>query len=677
MSGSSRSDGAPGSTPAVTPGSLLRRAYTAIIEHGCPLIPSELIAAVFGAVSAPATVATWDALLTQLLSSSELFQRQEDGSWGLAEWSAEDLPLDAVEFVVLDVETTGLSASRHRLIEVGAIIIQGDQTRAVYQQLINPDRRIPDFISQFTGITNEMVRGAPQASKILPELQQFIGRRPVVGHNVGFDLGFLNYEAERCNWYFPTDGIDTIAMSRRFLPGLRRPKLDVLAARLGVNVRERHRALGDAQTTADVFRLLLTKAQAEGCATLADLFAALYNRDDKAPRHRMIAQARPTGSMYLNPAWRHDFPDKPGVYLMHDETGKVIYVGKAKCLKDRLASYYNHPLGYTRKMDGLLQSVKSIETRVLGSELEALLVESRLIKELQPRYNVQLRNYELYPFIKIDINSPYPRVFATRSVNADGARYFGPFNSRRAVDTTIEVIQKIFSIRTCTRALPPQAKPSDPCLRLHLGRCPAPCRGNVAIADYRKIVDEVVDFLENSREDMLDKLRDRMWRAAERDDFEKAAALRDAIRHADQVLLGQQLITGAVEANNLLIIYPSSEAEHVEIFLVRHGRLIEQRRVSGDTLTIGSTVDELLRRAIWLGPVPKRVGKAEVDQINIIARWVHRHSPDFGRAFFTLPASLDDSSVQAEFRAIVIARVQALLSGEQLISSELPLKEEG
>ena len=169
---------------------------------------------------------------------------------------------------------------------------------------------------------------------------------------------------------------------------------------------------------------------------------------------------------------------------MKDAGGQVIYIGKAKSLKDRLASYYSQPLGYTRKMDGLLQEVKEIETRVLGSELEALLLESQLIKQLQPPYNVQLRNYELYPFIKIDVQHPFPRVYATREVAADGARYFGPFRSRRIVDLTIELVQKVFPVRTCTRSLPPQAKPSEPCLRLHLGRCPGPCRGGAGMCFF-------------------------------------------------------------------------------------------------------------------------------------------------------------------------------------------------
>src|SRR5262249_23888809 len=158
-----------------------------------------------------------------------------------------------------------------------------------------------------------------------------------------------------------------------------------------------------------------------------------------------------------------------------------------------LSSYYNQPLGYTRKMDGLLQAVRAIETRVLGSELEALLVESSLIKQLQPRYNVQLRNYEQYPFIKVDVQHAYPRFYAAREVAADGARYFGPFRSGRIVNATLELIEKVFPIRTCTRALPPAASASDPCLRYHLKRCPAPCRGELDAetrAAYQQAVDE-------------------------------------------------------------------------------------------------------------------------------------------------------------------------------------------
>jgi len=277
---------------------------------------------------------------------------------------------------------------------------------------------------------------------------------------------------------------------------------------------------------------------------------------------------------------------------------------------------------------------------VLGSELEALLMESQLIKQLQPAYNIQLRNYDLYPFIKIDVQHPFPRVYSSREVASDGARYFGPFRSRRMVDLTIDLIQKVFPVRTCTRSLPPQAKPSEPCLRLHLDRCPGPCRGGVDPLAYARVIEQVCAFLGGEREDLLDRMRRQMLEAAQQLNFERAAWLRDTIRSADEVLIGQRLITGAVEANNLFIVYPSAKEDHNELFLIRHGRLVEQRCIAHELEAMETVVHELLARAAVLGDPPSIVGKAEVDQINIISRWIHRHSDD--RAFFPLQPALTD-----------------------------------
>ncbi len=583
--------------------------------------------------------AAWTRMVDKLLEPSPLFLRGEDGRWALAAWSAGAQSLDEAEFVVLDVETTGLAPGRHRLIEVGAVLVRGGTVVASFQRLIHPERSIPQFITKFTGISPRMVARAPRAATVLPKLREFIAERPIVGHNIGFDLGFLNYEADLCGLSpaFPLEGVDTIALARRYIPGLRKAGLDRVATALHIPLRNRHRALPDATITATVFSLLLARAREEGCQTLEDLFRVL---DGVAPSRTGAPGPRPTGKIYLNPAWRQKFPTDPGVYLMKDEHGEVIYVGKAKCLRDRLSSYYSQPLGYTRKMDGLLQAVREIETRVLGSELEALLVESQLIKQLQPRYNVQLRNYEHYPFIKLDVQHAYPRFHATREVAADGARYFGPFRSGRIVDATLELIEKVFPLRTCTRSLPPHAPPSEPCLRYHVKRCPAPCRGELdaeTTAAYRSALEQACNFLGGERDDLMDKLRRQMFEAAARQDFERAARLRNAIHDADQVLLGQRLVTGAVEANNLLIVYPSAEPGQVELFLIRHGRLAQLRRVSHDDQQIATELRALVAAATNLGAPPARVGREEVDQINIIARWIHHHSDEQERAFFRLP----------------------------------------
>ncbi|HEY7848537.1 MAG TPA: exonuclease domain-containing protein, partial [Ktedonobacterales bacterium] len=496
-------------------GALLRRARDALSEAGEALPATALASVVFGVASGPLAAAggPWAAMLDRLLAPSPLFTRDSTGQWRLAAWDLARRGLLDVEFVAVDVETTGLAPGRHRLIEVGAVIISGGAPGASFRKFINPDRRIPQFITKFTGITDSMVARAAHAGTVLPKLRAFIGERPIIGHNVGFDLSFLNFEADRCGMgtAFPDEGIDTIALARRFVTGLRRASLDRVALALHLPIHGRHRALPDALLTAQVFALLLARAREDGCETLEDLWRAVER--GAAQRHSQ-SEPRPSGKLYLNPAWRKEFPTTPGVYLMRDASGEVIYVGKAKRLRDRLSSYYSQPLGYTRKMDGLLQNVVDIETRELGSELEALLVESQLIKALQPRYNVQLKNHERYPFIKLDLASEWPRFYATREVSADGAHYFGPFRSGRIVQVTLELIHKVLPLRTCTRNLPPEAPASEPCLRYHVKRCPGPCRGGLAASaaeDYRVAVQEACAFLGGERTDLIDRLKREMF----------------------------------------------------------------------------------------------------------------------------------------------------------------------
>lgn len=673
-------------------GTLLRRAHELLETLGQPASEEILIQHLFGA-SGNATL--WTVHLRKALRSSSLFESSGTtgvGSsllWSLSSWRSTQLHLNEVDFVVVDTETTGLRPGPDRVIEVAAMRLRGGKVVDSFQSVVNPGRYLPPFIVKFTGITQEMVEDAPTAKEILPAFFQFIDDATLVGHNLGFDLNFLTYEARLLRQNCPLDGLDTLLLARRFLSGLKRFKLDMVAAHLKIQANNRHRALGDVETTAAVFLRILELAQKQGIETLGHLRLRtqlpvawsgditqvatvekdkLWRADGKlAPV--AIAASRPNGSLFLDPARKREFPTQPGVYLMKDANQQVIYVGKAKCLKDRLSSYYSQPLGYTRKMDGLLQSVKDIETIVLGSELEALLHESRLIKELQPPYNVQLRNYELYPFIKIDIQHPFPRVYAAREVAADGARYFGPFRSRRLVDLTIELIQKIFPLRTCTRSLPPQAKPSNPCLRLHLNRCSGPCRGvDNDPAAYASVIEEVCAFLGGEREDLVDRLRRQMFEASQHLNFERAAWLRDALRSVDELLIGQRLITGAVEANNLFIIYPSAKEGNNEIFFIRHGRLVQQECTPHETGAMYTSVHALLKQAAQLGEPPSIVGKAEVDQINIISRWLHRHSDD--RAFFPFQHALIDSAEAERLVQRIWDEVDAVRALPVAISAE-------
>ncbi|WP_084658198.1 exonuclease domain-containing protein [Thermogemmatispora onikobensis] len=634
--------------PVASSGHILREIYAVLQAASEPLSEERLIQGLQEREELACEIPSRQSL-AQLLASSDLFERDPAGRWQPAIWSLWQRELQQLDFVVLDSETTGLRAGRDRIIELGAWRLQGEQLRGQFHSLVNPGRPVPAAIVRLTGIDEQALAEAPPIEVVLPELLRFCAGAIPVGHNLDFDLHFLAYEAAPLKVRLPLEGIDVLTLARRLLPDQRHFSLVALARRLHVPLTTPHRALADAKATALIFVKLLQLARQEGITTYGELQRSLWPtlswqeerspeqaRQLSRPERSAIARKSLSGGLWLNPAWRRTFPAQPGVYLMKDGAGQVLYVGKARCLKTRLASYYHHRPGVRPRIDSLLQQVQVIETRPLGSELEALLVESQLIKELQPPYNIQLRDYEHYPFLQIDVQHPFPRLAITHAPGAEGARYLGPFRSERSLTLTLELLQRLFPLATCNRPLPPEGTPSAPCLRYHLGRCLAPCTGQLDPARYQPLIEEVCAFLAGERPELLVHVRRQMEEAAQALHYERAALLRDMLQSAEEVLISQRLISSAVTSNNLLIAYPSAWEGHNEIFLIRHGRLLELQRVPHEEQATRQVLDRLLTRAATLPTPPATVGQAEIDQIMIISRWLKRHSRD--RAFFPFTA---------------------------------------
>ncbi len=439
-------------------GTLASRAYDLLDECGHALSADVLVAHCFGKPPSR-NLEFWRGQLARVLANNAIFVQQGGGAWGLMAWSQAEAAFNATDYVVIDLETTGLSARAHCITELAAVRCRGNTVLATLSTLVKPRRRPSAFIQSYTGITSDMLADAPDAAAVLPDFLHFIGSDPLVGHNIAFDLAFLHAELARVDAgrVLTNRTLDTGRLAARLLPHLGKPSLDRLCATLGLVANGRHRAEADALLTARVLWQLAERSEQQGTVTFSGLISmAVPSRAPGTSVAGALRGQRRTGRTLLDPALRQNLPQKPGVYLMKDAAGTVIYVGKAKRLRDRVSSYYAHPLGYVRKMDGLLESVDSLDTIVVGSELEALLLESRLIKHYQPRFNVQQRYYTHYPFIRVDVASAYPRVSACRDIGADGARYFGPFRSMRAVRATIEIVQKLFRLRECTRALTEQ-----------------------------------------------------------------------------------------------------------------------------------------------------------------------------------------------------------------------------
>lgn len=604
----------------------------------------------------------WRGQLAKVLGNAAVFTQYGDGTWGLTAWGSEDVALEAMEYVVVDCETTGLDPNTQRVIEIGALRCRGPRVLDRFTTLINPERSIPQAIRQLTGITPAMLYDAPLAPEAIAGFLDFAGGSLLIGHNVRFDYNFLGAEAQRHQGVrLLNPSLCTIRLASKLLPSLRQRNLGSLAAALEIPIHDRHRAMGDAEVTQRVFWRLAERARDQkGIATLGRLHALVGPSSGSVKAVDAVDGARRTGKLLLSPTLRQGLPERPGVYLMKDATGSVIYVGKAKNIKKRIASYYSHPLNYRRKMDGLLENVADLETRVVGSELEALILESQLIKAFLPQYNVQLKYYRHYPFIKVDVASPFPRVYAVREVLDDGARYFGPYRSKRAVDTLVDLAHRMFKIRSCTRTIAPDGSHRGrhtPCLGFLLKTCLGPCMGGVTAAAYHKEIDKVLDFLSNGRDTMLEALDAKMRQAADELRFEEAAKLRDALSQARRVLVSQQLLNGAVERHNLVIVCPGVGGG-AELFGIRHGRLFEQCSLPEPGATEArDVVWAFLARLDRAAAAPPLIGQEEVDAIIIINSWLARRgdSPQVVR----LPEAIDAATVDAVIhRARVVHRLE-------------------
>lgn len=268
-------------------------------------------------------------------------------------------------------------------------------------------------------------------------------------------------------------------------------------------------------------------------------------------------------------------PDRPGVYIMKDINGVVIYVGKAIVLKNRVRQYFQKSSQQSNaKVAAMVEKIEEFEYIITDNEVEALVLEANLIKKHQPQYNILLRDDKQYPYIKITVNEKFPRIFKTREVKKDGAKYFGPYPSAAAVNTTIEMIQSNYKLRTCSLKLTGEKMLQRPCLNYHIHRCLGPCQGNVDEKHYNEMVKEVVTFVNGKNEELLKQLREKMKIASDNFRFEEAAEYRDKIKSIEIINEEQKIINTSIKNQDIIGIAKGVEHACIQIFFVRNGRII-------------------------------------------------------------------------------------------------------
>ena len=265
-------------------------------------------------------------------------------------------------------------------------------------------------------------------------------------------------------------------------------------------------------------------------------------------------------------------PAKPGVYLMRDSEGNVLYVGKAANLHHRVRSYFGAGQKLSTKLQRMVARVNDFEFYVTASEQEALILELNLIKRHRPRYNVRLKDDKTFPYLKIDLNEDWPRVHITRRLEEDGGRYFGPFASAKSIRQTLKMIKGIFPFRSCSKAI--AGTDLRPCLEYHIHHCLAPCIGVVSRQEYAEVIKQVILFLEGKQEMVVQELESKMKQAAEALNFEQAALLRDQIQAVDRVIEGQRIATKIRGEQDVIAFAQDKDQAYVQVFFIRSGKLI-------------------------------------------------------------------------------------------------------
>lgn len=504
----------------------------------------------------------------------------------------EGIPLDEVTFCVVDLETTGGSPGDGRITEIGAVRYRGGERLGAFQSLVDPREAIPPFITHLTGIDDQLVRGQPPIEQILPTFLEFARGGIFVAHNASFDFGFLNQNLLALDYpALPGPAVCTAKLARRVVwPEVPNVRLRTLSRYFRTRATPVHRALADAEACAEVLNGLLDLGGRLGILTLGDL------------REACRARGRPHfGKISL----ADHLPHAPGVYLFKNRRHDVLYVGKSNDLRTRVRSYF---YGDTRKkVERLLSEVSSVEALACDGELEALVLEARLIGRYEPGYNRRGKTWRRGAYLKLDTKEAFPRLkIVHRVIDPERCLYLGPFTNSARARLAKEGLEEAVPLRRCTTSMRAATR-FAPCALADMGRCPAPCDGRIAPERYGELVRRLVSSLTASPGGLLATLERRMHALAERERFEEAASARERLRAVADALRRSRTDRWLVGADRLDLV-----TEEGAVLRFHGGALIRAGEPAAPATPLSlpcprERADELAAVRSWLDRHPTRI----------------------------------------------------------------------
>ena len=545
-------------------------------------------------------------------------------------------------FVVTDVETTGTSAEDGCILEIGAVKVRDGGVVDRFQHLVNPERSVPGRITKLTGITTGMVFEAPTIEEILPEFLDFLGDAILAAHNLSFDRSFLNAELKRtgrdpCS----NETLCTLRLARRLLPGLDSKGLSRLVQFYNIDVDGRHRALGDAEATSIVLRRFLSQLAFEHEIDTVEELLRFQHQSYQTVR------AVPGHIEDIRQEVLPKVPEAPGVYVMKNRSGTPLYVGKAKQLDDRLRSHFTAVESSGARKRKMLQKVRAVDWTTTDTELEAILLESRRIKAVKPRYNRAQRRYYNRPFIRLDTAHEYPTVTWTRRLETDGAEYYGPVRNTDQAEMVVDVVSRFFRLRECDDE---RLHLGQRCLYADMDRCTAPCETDDP-EGYAGAVERVQIFLTGQDPTVLQRLRERMRQASDQRAFEKAAKIRDTVEPLERILEKQRIAAAPVRRHHAALVHPNNDRDgRADVLLVRFGRFEEAIRCAQPPTP---EQRERLRhrcRAIFDPDAepPETFSKRDATEVRLLSHWTYAHRDELTAVRWTPDRSPDEMAAAIE-----------------------------
>lgn len=605
-----------------------------LIQRPAGASAEELVEVVFRQAGADPSVAV--RVIEELLGADGRFVlRDGDGTWHAAVHTKLALPIPEATFTVIDLEMTGMEPSRTGIIEIGAARVHGGRVVEEYQQLVNPGVRLPPFIVGLTGIDDAMLADAPAIGEVWPAFREFVGDSVLVAHNAAFDIACLNRTSlQLTGRELGNEQLCTLKLARLLLPDLGKRGLDALAGHFGIPQSDRHRALGDVRVTVEVLFRLVEELAGRGIGRLDQLLEFQNQARDGKPFVSHLPRDKVAR-----------LPDTPGIYRLLGEAGELLYVGKAKNLRERVGSYLSNAAAHSDKTLDLIRAARDVVVERLGSELEASLAEAAAIRSDKPPYNRLDRHLPRIAFLKVSLADEFPRLSVAKKMGGRrGTRFIGPFRTTREAEKVLDVLTREYRLRTCPGALRPDPA-FEPCSQFAVGRCTAPCAARVSAAEYAAQVDAMLGSLHGDAADLERLLAERMRQRQNRGQHEGAVYTQRELEALRMLIQAKQRLGWLVDARNWVGFERALDRSAVLAYGVVGGKLAARACLSDDAEI--EAFGDALREALAAAP---EGSSGDVEGTTILAAWMRDRSAHQSHVFAIADEKLPDAEV-AEWRA--------------------------